>query len=188
MLIQVKQNYLHQFIMIKTGMQEGKIDTTKLRKFFESCAEKYNKENEQKLTDKDIDKVIENIEKEVESEELNEEASKVFKVIYSKTLIVVSVLAIVISFGLIDLINKKINTPMLLSGIIFIIVGLIVFGIYALLNSVEGDEKVVTLIKDILISPIKILSIVEFGLGIVLIVVSRLIKDNKTEFKEEITN
>ncbi len=178
-------DFFHQFIMYKAGLQEESIDTSKVKSFLKNCAEKYNKENEDKLTDENIDEIIASLNKEIGNEKPDEEVSKVFNVIFSKTLLFVSVLVIVIVFGLLDFINKKINTPIIITGINILIVGIILFGLYGFLNSVSGDQEVVEVIKEILISPLKLMSFVEIGVGIVLIVVSKKVKDNRTEFKEE---
>ena len=191
-LKKVLGEYFHQFVMYKIGIKE-KIDSTAIIDFIKECSTKYNKDHEDKITQEDIDEMIDKINAEIAKEEIEDEVSKVAKILFSKTLLFVSILAIVIVFGLLDLLNKNINTPLLISGINIFIVGLIILGLNGLLISVEVEDRGAEIIKNALLSPVKMISIIELGIGIVLIVISRIVKDNTQELNDnpnqkEVTN
>ena len=180
---------VHQFIMIKVGVQEGKIDTTKMRTYLEKIVKEYNKEHDTKITDEDIDKLINNIQEQAEEEKADEALTNIFNFIYSKMTTVLSVLVIAIAVVSLYFINKKINTPLLLVGSNMIIAALLMFGLVSILNGVSGDQEMVDVVKDVLISPLKIISYVELVFGILFIVLSKKIKDNNiSENKEEVTS
>ena len=193
-----EEDIKHEIVVIITSMienlgdpeSESLLDTTSLKDYMDKVITAYEKEKGIELEDELKDELYESIDSELQypREQAKEELGplvQILEIVFSNniliTLVSLIVLCIIVIFALLQNIPDtllKVKTPFLVNGIGTLIIGTIV---YSILGSIELEPGVIpTALIIAITSPLFKVGIACIVLAVVLIVISKVLKNNRS--------
>ncbi len=172
-------NFISDYFLYVSGVNKDKPELDELRDLVEDAVEKYEDEEGTKVDDEEIDIFFDELEAELDANELlDDEVTDVMAIIFSGGLLYGSMAVVVLCLALIYVLNKDIKKTVKRAGILFIIDGILVFGLGALLNALSNAQADLKSILGIVVNLFNTGAIICIVIGIVLIVVSKVLKKN----------
>ncbi len=172
-------NFVSDYFLYASGVNKDEPKLDKLRDLVDDAIEKYEDKEDVKIDDDEVDIFFDELEDELDDTEfLDDEVADVMKIIFSGSLLYGSMAVVIVCLALIYVLNKDIKKTVKRAGIAFIIDGILVFGLGALLNTAIGSEQELKSIIEIVVNLFNTGAILCLILGIALIVVSKVLKKN----------
>lgn len=171
-----------EYLLYTSGVSEDKPETKKLKEYLEKVISEYEEKEDINVDTEYLDSFFEELDNEIENTniETDENVKQIFTIIYSDTLYYGSFGVVAFCILCIFLLNKSIKKTLKSTGTVAVINGISIYGLGYALNLIlsTNTEEQITKVAEIIYTVFTKYGITSLVIGIILIVVSVIIKNN----------